>query len=106
MTSQTLYAATSASAKEYAILLAMGIPRRRITSTVLVQSFWIGLVGLIVSYPIVLGLKELAALASVRVDLVWQILTMTAVVTMVMAMVSGFLALRSVAKIEPMSLLR
>ena len=106
VTSQTLYAATSASAKEYAILLAMGIPRRRITSTVLVQSFWIGLVGLLVSYPIVLGLKELAALASVRVDLVWQILTGTAVVTMVMAMVSGFLALRSVAKIEPMSLLR
>ena len=59
VTSQTLYAATAASAKEYAILLAMGIPRRRVTMTVLVQSFWVGLFGMVVAYPTVHGLAEL-----------------------------------------------
>src|SRR5207244_3345061 len=53
VTSQTLYAATAASAKEYAILLAMGIPRRKVTLTVLVQSFWVGLFGILVAYPTV-----------------------------------------------------
>ena len=49
VTSQTLYAATTASAKEYAILLAMGIPRWRVTLTVLIQSFWVGLFGIVVA---------------------------------------------------------
>ena len=31
ITAQTLYSATTASAKEYAILLALGIPRWRIS---------------------------------------------------------------------------
>lgn len=106
VTSQTLYAATAASAKEYAILLAMGIPRWRVTLTVLVQSFWIGLFGIVVAYPTVHGLAWLGRLLDVQIPLPWEILGVAGGVTMLMALVAGLFALRSVRTIEPMSLLR
>lgn len=106
VTSQTLYAATAASSKEYAILLAMGIPRRKVTATVLVQSFWVGLFGILLSYPLVHLLAALGRLASVQIPLPMELIGIAAGVTMVMSMVAGLVALRSVRKIEPMSLLR
>jgi putative ABC transport system permease protein len=106
VTSQTLYAATAASAKEYAILLAMGIPRWRITLTVLVQSFWVGLFGILLAYPTVHGLAWLGRLLNVQIPLPWEILAIAGGVTMVMALVAGLFALRSVRSIEPMTLLR
>jgi len=106
VTSQTLYAATTASAKEYAILLAMGIPRQRVTRTVMVQSFWVGLFGILLAYPTVHGLAEMGRLAGVVIPLPWELLAIVAVVTLVMSLLAGLVALRSVRKIEPMSLLR
>jgi len=106
VTSQTLYAATAASAKEYAILLAMGIPRRRVTMTVLVQSFWVGLFGIIVAYPTVHGLAYIGHFAGVNIPLPWNLLALAGVVTLVMSLLAGLVALRSVRRIEPMSLLR
>src|SRR5262249_45694903 len=53
VTSQTLYAATAASLKEYAVLRAMGIPRWRMASMVLAQSFWVGVAGVGLALPTV-----------------------------------------------------
>ncbi len=106
VTSQTLYAATTASAREYAILLALGIPRWRISMTVLMQSFWIGIIGVALAYPAVNGFAQLAELGGVNVLMPWWLLAGAAVVTMCMSMLSGAFALRSVRQIEPMSLLR
>jgi len=106
VTSQTLYAATTASAKEYAILLAMGIPRRKVTKTVIVQSFWVGLFGIVLAYPTVHGLAELGRLFGVVIPLPWELLAVAAAVTLVMSLLAGLVALRSVRKIEPMNLLR
>jgi putative ABC transport system permease protein len=106
VTSQTLYAATTASAKEYAILLAMGIPRRRVTATVLIQSFWVGLFGIVLAYPTVHGLAYVGRFMGVSIPLPLNLLAIAAVVTLVMALLAGFLALRSVRRIEPMTLLR
>jgi putative ABC transport system permease protein len=106
ITAQTLYSATMASAKEFAILLALGVPRWRISWMVLTQSFWVGLIGITVAYPIGLGLKLAAAQFNADVDLRWEVLAGTAVVTMVTAVGAGAWAVRSVRKIEPMSLLR
>jgi putative ABC transport system permease protein len=106
VTSQTLYAATTASAKEYAILLAMGIPRRKVTMTVLIQSFWVGLFGIVAAYPAVHGLAWLGSFFGVIIPLPWTLLGISAGVTLVMSMLAGLVALRSVRKIEPMSLLR
>lgn len=107
ITAQTLYSATAASAKEFAILLALGIPRWRIMVMVLTQSFWVGVIGIAIAYPVCLGLKELAgSINNTDVDLRAEIVGGTAAVTMIMALGSGVFALRSVRKIQPMDLLR
>jgi len=107
VTSQTLYAATVAASREFAILLALGIPRWRIRLTVLLQSFWIGVIGIALAYPVVYSLKSLAfRFGGVNVKLDPELLAGAAGVTMFMAMFAGLLALRSIRQIEPMSLLR
>lgn len=106
ITYQTLYAATIASAKEFAILLALGIPRWRIASLVLMQSFWVGVIGIALALPACYGLKALAAQFNTEVDLRWEVLAGTTTITLSMALLSGLIALRSVRQIEPMTLLR
>lgn len=106
ITAQTLYSATAANAKEFAILLALGIPRWRISAMVLTQSFWVGVIGIALAYPVCLGLKYGARQVGADVDLRWEVLLGTAVVTVGMALAAGFFALRSVRQIEPMNLLR
>jgi putative ABC transport system permease protein len=106
VTMQTLYAATMASAREYATLLALGVPRWRVGLTVMVQSFWVGLFGILVAYPVVLGMATLARQAGTQVVVRWEITAGAAVITMATALAAGLVALRSVRQLEPMSLLR
>jgi putative ABC transport system permease protein len=106
ITAQTLYSATRANAKEFAILLALGIPRWRISVMVLMQSFWVGIAGLVMAVPVCFGLWYLARQFNADVDFRWEVLVGTTVVTMGMAVIAGFFALRSVRQIEPMDLLR
>jgi putative ABC transport system permease protein len=106
ITAQTLYSATVANAKEFAILLALGIPRWRISVMVMAQSFWVGVIGAALAYPACLGLRSLAAQVGADVDLRWEVLVGAGVVTVGMSLVAGAFALRSVRTIEPMSLLR
>lgn len=106
ITAQTLYSATAANAKEFAILLALGIPRWRIYLMVLTQSFWVGIIGIACAYPLCVGLRMLAMQFNTDVDMRWEILVGTAAITVGMALLAGVFALRSVRQIEPMSLLR
>jgi putative ABC transport system permease protein len=106
VTSQTLYAATAASLKEYAVLRAMGIPRWRMAMTVLAQSFWVGIAGVALALPTVFALAQLGNEVGAKVLLPWQLLALAVGVTMVMAMLSGLWALRSLRLIEPVALLR
>lgn len=106
VTSQTLYAATVASQREYAILRALGVPRWRMSLAVLTQSFWVGLLGILVAGPIVFGLDRLAQVFAIRVELPWWLIGGVAGLTLVMAMASGFVALRSLRQVEPATLLR
>ena len=55
VTYQTLYAATVASLREFAVLRALGIPRWRMARLVLAQSFWVGIIGVALSIPAVHG---------------------------------------------------
>jgi putative ABC transport system permease protein len=106
VTSQTLYAATVASLREYAVLRALGIPRWRIGATVLALSFWVGAAGVGLALPTVISLARGANTLGVPVlTPVWLIVAATAV-TLLMAVVSGFWALRSLRLIEPALLLR
>jgi putative ABC transport system permease protein len=101
VTSQTLYAATAASQREFATLRAMGIPKWRLKLTVLVQSFWVGLFGLIVAVPVTLLLTEVANTMGTSVRLHPVILVSSAAITMTMAILSGLAALRSFQGVDP-----
>ena len=106
VTSQTLYAATAASQKEYAVLRALGVPRWRMAGTVLAQAAWVGLAGLGLAGPAVFGLYEAAGAAGVPLLLPGELLGAAAAVTLTVAMLSGIAALRSLRWVEPALLLR
>jgi putative ABC transport system permease protein len=101
VTSQTLYAATAASRREFATLRAMGIPGWRLKFTVLAQSFWVGLFGVVLAGPLTVLLAEVANELGTNVRLHPLILLAAAGVTMVMAVGSGLAALRSVQGVDP-----
>jgi putative ABC transport system permease protein len=108
VTSQTLYAATVASMREYAVLRALGIPRWRIAWMVVSQSFWIGIIGIALALPAAFGLAWTLnrAMGVAMVSLPWWLQSAAAAVTLVMALLSGLYALRSLRQIEPAMLLR
>jgi putative ABC transport system permease protein len=106
VTSQTLYAAVAAQLREYAVLRALGIPRWRMGMTVLAQSFWVGLIGVCLAMPAAFALAEVADHLGVRVMLPPVLLAAAVGITMMMAMLSGLAALRSLRLVEPAMLLR
>jgi putative ABC transport system permease protein len=106
VTSQTLYAATAASLREYAVLRALGIPRWRMALMVVMQSFWVGLFGIILALPASFALAQVADVMGAKVMLPVWLLSGAALVTMFMALGSGLAALRSLRLIEPAILLR
>jgi putative ABC transport system permease protein len=106
VTSQTLYAATAASLREYAVLRALGIPRWRMSLMVVAQSFWVGIVGIGLALPVFYALAYAAEHFNVPVERPWWLLASTASVTLGMALLSGLLALRSLRAVEPAVLLR
>lgn len=106
VTSQTLYAATVASIREFAVLRALGIPRWRMAVMVMWQSFWVGIIGIAVATPAIFGLASLADRLGVQVLLPGWLLGGAAGITLVMALLSGLFALRSLRLVEPAMLLR
>jgi putative ABC transport system permease protein len=106
VTSQTLYAATMASMREYAILLALGIPRWRLRWVVVTQAFWIGLLGVLLSVPVTYLMAAIAQQMGVKPQLPALLMGSASAVTLIMAVFSGVIALRSLRQIEPVNLLR
>ncbi len=106
ITCQTLYAATAASWREYAVLEALGIPSWRIVAAVLSQSFWVGAAGLAVAAPVTLTLTDLLALLDVRMLLPMWLTLPSAGITMTTVLLSGLVALRSLRLVQPAELLR
>jgi putative ABC transport system permease protein len=107
VTSQTLYAATAASMREYAVLRALGIPRWRMALSVIAQSLWVGIIGVgLVAWPAVEILARIADWLGAKVLLPWWLLILSAAVTLVVALLSGLFALRSLRSVEPAVLLR
>jgi putative ABC transport system permease protein len=103
---QTLYSATAASWREYAVLEALGIPTWRMVAGVLAQSFWVGAAGLALAAPVTLTVADLLALAGVRLIFPLWLVELTAAVTMGTVLLSGLVALRSLRLAQPAELLR
>jgi putative ABC transport system permease protein len=106
VTSQTLYAATAASLREYAVLWALGIPLGRMAALVLTQSFWVGVIGILLALPGVYALAQGGDLLGVTVMVPPWLLAGAVVITLVMAVGSGMVALRLLWQMEPVTLLR
>ncbi|MCS7045214.1 MAG: ABC transporter permease [Gemmataceae bacterium] len=105
VTYQTLRSATVASLKEYAVLRALGIPRRHVIGLVVGQSFWVGLAGIAISIPLIHSLAIVGNIGA-KVLLPWWLWTAAISITMTVAMLSGLLALRTLRHVEPVTLLR
>lgn len=106
VTSQTLYAATAAAMREYAVLRALGIPRWRMAASVVAQSFWVGLLGIVLAIPVAFVLSQGAEMLHVPVPLPLKLIATAATLTLAVALLSGLAALRSLRLVEPASLLR
>ncbi len=106
VTSQTLYSATAASFREYAVLRALGIPRWRLVLLILTQAFWLGVIGVLLALPAVFGLAQLAGLVGARVFLPLWVLTTAACLTLITALLAGLTALRSLRHLQLAMLLR
>jgi putative ABC transport system permease protein len=106
VTSQTLAAATAASLREYTVLWALGIPRRRMVGAVLAQAFCVGTGGVTLALPAVYALAWAADEMGVGVLLPGWLLAGTLIITLGTALLSGVLALRTLWRMEPATLLR
>ncbi len=106
ITSQTLYAATVASLREYAVLRALGIPRRKMAGLVMAQSLWVGLGGIGLALPMIYALAASGEGSGAVVLLPPWLLGLGTGLTLAMALLSGLAALRSLRLVEPITLLR
>jgi putative ABC transport system permease protein len=105
VTSQTLYAATAAARREYAVLDAMGIPRKRIASAVLWQSLWVGVIATILAIPLSYAVSTMLDMAGVPARFEPWLAAVGALLTITTAPLSGVISLRSLQLIEPAELL-
>lgn len=106
VTSQTLYGASVASLREYAVLRALGIPHRRLRRLVLGQSFWVTLGGLVLALPLTVILAHIARPMNVEVLLPAWLLAGIGTLTLAVGLLSGTASLRSLRQADPATLLR
>jgi putative ABC transport system permease protein len=105
ITSQTLSAAAAAAKREFAVLRALGIPRWRLGSLILAESFWVGVIGTVFALPAAFVLGEGAEMLGVKVLLPAWLLLATVAITLLMALASSLSTIRMVRQVEPAMLL-
>lgn len=106
ITSQTLYAATLASLKEYAVLWALGISRKRVARCIMEQTLCVGILGILIGLPVSYGLAQGAEYLGAPVQISVWVISIGVTVIMIMTLLAGVAALRSLRLIEPSVLLR
>lgn len=106
ITSQTLAAAIIASIKEFAALRALGVSRAALRTVVLQLALWIGCIGLLLTAVLTFGAWALAQSQHVAMVVRPWAIAATAVLVMLITIVSGLFALRPLFQAEPASLLR
>ena len=106
VTGQTLYAATAAQLREYAVLWALGIPVQRMVALVVAQAFWMGVAGVALALPLIYALAAGTSFLNITILLPAWLLLATVAVTVLMALASSVAALRLLQRIQPAVLLR
>lgn len=106
ITSQTLMAAIVGAIREYATLQALGVSVASLRAVVLEQAWWVGLLGVLITGAISVGVCWIADQARVLMLFpVWSI-ALTAVLNVTVALGSGLFAMNALKRAEPASLLR
>ncbi len=100
---QTFYLFTVENLKQFGTLKAMGLSDRRVVGMILIQGFVVGGIG----YGVGVGLATLFGIGAQKAwpllafFLPWQVLALTAAVTVVIVMMASLLSVRRVLVLEP-----
>lgn len=106
ITSQSLLGVIASSAREYAMLNALGVSHRSLSRIVIAQSGWIGGAGLIVAALASTLLLVSAATYGVPIHMNMPVATICMALVIILALVSGLFALRGLMRADPTLLLR
>lgn len=106
ITSQCMRGVIIAQLREYATFRAIGVPARRLAAVVVEQSAWIGAVGAVLMWYLVLGVSFIAQRCDVPFSLSLNAYALATCVGLFTAIVSGTMALRELYRLEPAELLR
>jgi len=106
ITSQTLRGAILANVKEFASLRALGVGMGSLRVVVLELSFWVGLAGLGATALLVAGVAVLAGLGGVPMGFPLFYVVGTGAFLLIIAMLSGMMALGVLKQSQPADLLR
>lgn len=106
ITSQTLMGAVAGSIREYATLRALGVSVGGLRAVVLEQAGWVGVFGLIAGLLVGALALLLARSQDVPVELTGMSVLLCGVMVMTIALLSGLLAVRSLRRADPATLMR
>ncbi|AVT14078.1 FtsX-like permease family protein [Paracidovorax avenae] len=106
VTSQSLMGVVAGSAREYAVLNALGVSRRSLGRLVIEQACWIGGLGLLLGAAASAGLLWLATSQGVPVAMTPATALACAGLVALVALLSGLLAMRGLIAADPSLLLR
>jgi putative ABC transport system permease protein len=106
ITSQTLMSAIAVSLREYAALRALGVGRFDLGRIVLEKSGWIGGLGVLIGAALAAAIVAIADSQFVPIAVTAWMAIGCALLVMVVALMSGGLAARSLRRADPAMLLR
>lgn len=106
ITSQTLMGAVAGSVREYATLNALGVGVGNLRWVVLEQAFWVGAIGLVGATVLGIGVLALARSQDVPVVINLPVTFACVLLALALAAVSGLVAMRSLRRADPATLLR
>ncbi|MDA8519233.1 FtsX-like permease family protein [Acidovorax sp. NCPPB 4044] len=106
VTSQSLMGVVAGSAREYAVLNALGVSRRALGRLVVEQACWIGGLGLLLGAAASAALLWLAGAQGVPVAMTPAIALACAALVALVSLLSGLLAMRGLMAADPALLLR
>lgn len=106
ITAQSLFAATTASIREYTLLVALGIPRRRIGRFIMAQAGGVGVLGILLAIPITVLIRGVGMLVGLPFLFPWPLALSVLTISCLMALVAGLLTLRTLGMMQPSDYLR
>lgn len=103
---QTLRSAILTQSQQFATMRALGIPSRHLISTAMEQAFWVGVLGVGVSYCAMLGLKVGLLSRGIDMYVTLRVVGYVSAAILAAAFVAGVISLTAIFKMKPQDLLR